>query len=49
MLRFTKIRILAPVGLGALLVAMALLFMIKERMTQRSTYPLLSCSDIERC
>ena len=31
------------------LVAMALLFMLKERMTQRNTYPLLSCSDIERC
>ena len=31
------------------LVAMALLFMLEERLTQRSTYPLLSCSDIERC
>jgi SRSO17 transposase len=29
------------------LVAMALLFMLEERMTQRDTYPLLSCSDIE--
>lgn len=30
------------------LVAMALLFMLEERMRQQSSYPLLSCADIQR-
>jgi hypothetical protein len=29
------------------LVAMSLLFMLEERITQKDDYPLLSCSDIE--